>query len=532
MISMVSIKSIEKNLHNLLQKKFAHLLLSLCSGLLLIFAFPRFEQGYIAWLALIPLLWVLLQVSPGQAFWSGFVFGLPLNIYVNMYLAIVLYPYLGNLLATAAMVALFIYISLFYAVFALGANLAARLKRPFFTALAIPSLWLMVEYVRSLGLLGYNVGYIGYTQWGYPYLLNIVSVYGYWGLSFLILFFQTLLVLYLSGKLRNRNLYFATAIFAGLFTAGLILPVFQPVEKMEQPIITGLIQGNTHPEEIVDYSKAEVLERYLSLTEEAIEKETSLDLVAWPETVVHLDFRDEKQHPPEMKALAEKHELKIIYGARVKTGEHLYNSITLLGESGEDFPLYNKHRLVPFVEYFPAEELLNRILQLDLLLGSYTPGEEIKVFDINGIPVAGVVCFESYFGDHMRLFADKGARHQFIVTNDAWFGESIGLEQHAQAAAIRAAESGTGVTQVANSGITISFDYQGRELFRSGKNEQAIFTVPLDMATRNTVYSRYGDFFPVIWAAFLVIACPALYVKTRQENFSRSPRESRHRPNR
>jgi len=108
------------------------------------------------------------------------------------------------------------------------------------------------------------------------------------------------------------------------------------------------------------------------------------------------------------------------------------------------------------------------------------------------------------------LFAAAGSRHLFVLTNDAWFGESIGLEQHAQVAAIRAAEMGIGVTQVANSGITISFDYQGRELFRSGKNESAVFSLPLDLTTRSTLYRHYGDYFPAFWALFLLCAIPAL----------------------
>ncbi len=509
---------LQKIIRELPGKQHGYLLPPLLSGLFLIFAFPRFEQGYLAWVVLIPLIWVCLQVSPGRAFRAGFVYGLPINIYVNMYLAVVLYPYLPDALATLAMILLFLYISLFYALFALGTSLASRMGNPWFAALAVPSLWLLVEYVRSLGLLGYNVGYLGYTQWGYPFLLNIVSVFGYWGLPFLMVLFQSILVLYLLGKLRSRNLYASTAVFGFLLAAGLLIPLFQPVEKKGDPLQTGLIQGNTHPEEIVDYSKDEVLNRYLDLTGQALEKEPELDLVVWPETVVRLDFSEEKKHLSEMVKLADKHEIDLLYGARVKKEDRLHNSITLYSKNQEELPVYHKHRLVPFVEYFPAEELLNRILQLDLLLGSYTPGEEITVFDLNGTNVAGVVCFESYFGDHMRLFAREGARHQFIVTNDAWFGESIGLEQHAQAAAIRAAESGTGVTQVANSGITISFDYQGRELFRSGKNEQAVFTVPLDMAYRETIYTRFGDYFPAAWAAFLAIATPLLRVKARRES--------------
>ena len=154
------------------------------------------------------------------------------------------------------------------------------------------------------------------------------------------------------------------------------------------------------------------------------------------------------------------------------------------------------------------------VLNLEMDLGAYTPGEEITLFEFSGIPLAGVVCFESYFGDYTRLFARGGGRHLFVLTNDVWFGATIGLELHAQVAAIRAAETGVGVTQVANSGITISFDYRGRELFRSGKAEQETFFISLDPAGRKTIYRYAGDYFPAFWLFFLIVYC--LMVKAKQ----------------
>ena len=105
-----------------------------------------------------------------------------------------------------------------------------------------------------------------------------------------------------------------------------------------------------------------------------------------------------------------------------------------------------------------------------------------------------MICFESHRRLHASL-ARRGAA-SFVATNDAWFGRSIGLEQHAQVAALRAAEMGIGVTQVANSGISISFDCRGRELMRTGKEEQGFYLLPLDLAHRHTLYRWAGDFIP------------------------------------
>ena len=482
----------------------SYLLPPLLSGIALIAAFPPFEQGYLAWLALLPLLDTCLNNSPGRAFRAGIVFGLPLNLYLNLYLTHVLFSYLSVPLAVTAMAGLVVYISLFHGLFALGTSLINRLQISWFTALAVPSLWILAEYLRSLGFMAYNVGYLGYSQWAYPALLSITAVYGYWGLPFLIILFQTVLVLVWRKKLSGLRLKAVSTVFFLMLITGLLLPAFEPLNVNNRQLQVALIQGNSDPGEIIESSKSEIMHRYLDLTRQAVEANKTVRLVVWPETVVDLNITIEEKHNPAMINAAEDLGINLLYGARVRNKDKSYNSITFITEKQPDMQFYNKMRLVPFVEYFPLDDLLNRLLKLNLLLGTYTAGDEIIVFEVDGINLAGVICFESYFGDHTRLFAAEGIEHLFVLTNDAWFGESIGLEQHAQAAAIRAAEMGLGVTQVANSGITISFDYRGHELFRTGKNEVAIVNTSLNLARRNTIYVRYGDYFPALWALFIV----------------------------
>jgi apolipoprotein N-acyltransferase len=490
----------------MLSAEYSFLVLPVISGVLLIGAFPPFEQGYLAWVALLPLLGITVRVSPRRAFWAGLTFGIPLNLYLNLYLSRVLFPYLSTGLALTAMAALVLYISLFYGLFALLANLAARSEKPWFTALAIPSLWVLIEYLRSAGFLAYNVGYLGYSQWGYPVLLNITSVYGYWGLPFLMVLFQSILLLAFRKELQGKPLSVVAAIFFILLTAGILLPTAERTTGEEKRLIAALIQGNSNPGDIVQNSKDEIMQHYLNLSIQALEREPAVELVVWPETVVDLDLTENPGHHPEMAQVFGELNTSLLYGARVRDRNNLYNTISLLTHSSDHFPMYQKQRLVPFVEYFPLDGFLNRILDLDLLLGSYTAGEKAEVFHVGDITLAGAVCFESYFGSHTRSIASGRSDHLFILTNDAWFGDSIGLDLHAQAAAIRAAEIGIGVTQVANSGITISFDYQGREKFRTAKNEMAVMIQPIDMTGRNTLYARFGDYFPAFLGLFMIIS--------------------------
>ena len=197
----------------------------LLSGLALIPAYPPLDQGYLGWIALIPLLWFCLKASPCQALWGGFIFALPLHLYLNLYLAGVLVEYLPTSLAYLAMGLLVFVLSSFYALFTLAAAWFAR-SRVFSLGLVfiLPTLWLLIEYARSVSFIGYNVGYLGYTQWGYPFILNLAAVYGYWGLPFVMIGCQSLFVLALSGRLKRKERLSGAIIIAAMLVAGLILP--------------------------------------------------------------------------------------------------------------------------------------------------------------------------------------------------------------------------------------------------------------------------------------------------------------------
>ncbi len=505
-------------------------LLPLLSGLTLILAFPPFEQGWLAWFALMPLLRFCLQAGPRQALCGGFIFGLPLQLYLNLYLGTILFAHLTPALAATALIFLIALLSLFYALFALAISCIRGLKKPLLLAAAIPSLWVLLEYLRSLGFIGYTVGYLGYTQWRCPVSLNLLAAFGYWGLSFVMVFFQSALMLGLDRRLSGKKLTAAAVILAALLCGGTYLPELAAVEREAVPLQIALIQGCSGPEEILDSDRELILRRYLELTRAALEKEPGVELVLWPETVVTLVMKKgallQRQ---QMIRLAGELGVDLLYGAQIYSGETPYNSIVFLSPQQGRTQVYHKQRLVPFVEYFPLEGQLNRWLDLDFKIGRYRAGDEYSLFSHRRGPLAGAICFESYFGDYTRRFARRGGRHLFIATNDVWFGESIGLEQHAQVAALRAAEMGIGVTQVANSGISISFDYRGRELMRTGKGERGFHILKLDLARRNTLYRLAGDFFPPL--SLLLVAAAVLALR-KSRSPSPPPGGSPHRKSR
>jgi apolipoprotein N-acyltransferase len=133
----------------------------------------------------------------------------------------------------------------------------------------------------------------------------------------------------------------------------------------------------------------------------------------------------------------------------------------------------------------------------------YTPGREAAPFLLDNFTVGGIICFESYFPHPALEIARQETEHIFVLTNNAWFCQSIGLDQHIRAAPFRAAELGIGITQVANTGYSRSYDYRGREVYALPAHREEIGLLEISMPRRQTLYRLWGDYFVLLCAAAL-----------------------------
>ncbi len=488
-------------------------LLPLGSTFLLIMSFPEFNLGFLGWAALLPLFIYCAGETTDfkKAFGAGFLAGLPFFLYLYAYLALSINFVLPFVYGLLVVLISSVYSAAFYGLFALFFHLLWQ-KAPLYVFVpGIPSGWVLSEYLRSLGLLGHTGGYLGYSQTHYPVLLQITGTYGYWGLAFSMVLFQVLLFLLIypfiqakrDGKVmekRRRALTFTSLLLLLFIGAGLVVPLFFETARKENPLRIALVQGNIPQERVLDPSYAENnFRQYLRLTEKAAAHYGELDLVVWPETVfstsVARQFPDARY---ELYRLSQMTGAPILFGAMYRDEESAaeHNSI-LLQKPGEPLDMeerYDKIRLVPLAEYFPFPSLFDSF-NMDLAPGRYTPGTEAHVFQLPDFRVGGIICFESYFSQPALDTVRQGAEHLFVLSNDAWFLDSIGLDQHAQVAAIRAAELGMGVTQVANTGYTLSYDHTGKPVVVLPPLQEGTALLETNFQTHRTLYAVWGDYF-------------------------------------
>lgn len=171
------------------------------------------------------------------------------------------------------------------------------------------------------------------------------------------------------------------------------------------------------------------------------------------------------------------------------------NSVLVLNHEGKTVASYDKAHLVPFGEYLPFAKYLEPmgLRQLVTLPGSFVPGVGPRTITLETAPpVSLLVCYEIIFP---RAVIDRDKRPGWIlnVTNDAWFGESIGPRQHFAQSRMRAIEEGIPVVRVANTGISAVIDPFGRTLKSLPIGRRGVLDSALPKSIPPTFYATFGD---------------------------------------
>ncbi len=351
-----------------------------------------------------------------------------------------------------------------------------------------------VEFARAHILTGFPWALLGHiwietplaqlAAWGGPHLLSVLTV----GLALA-------LAALFTRKWVAGLMAINVAVIAGYF----LQP--PPAEIQDGPIVR-LVQPNAPQSQKWDPAYRDIfLNRLLSMTAEG----DVPDLVVWPETSVpyllnHIEddltlLSDAARGAP------------LVFGIQRRgEGFDAYNSLAVMERGGEITGLYDKQHLVPFGEYIPGARLLGR-MGLPGLAGNlgrgFTPGAQLPEIDLPGIGLARpLICYEGIFAEEI---ATSGARPRLLllITNDAWFGEAAGPQQHIAQARLRAIEQGLPMVRVANTGVTAMIDPYGRitSVLRPGADAYLDATLPA--ALPPTLYSRFSDW-PIL--GFLMAA--------------------------
>ena len=198
-----------------------------------------------------------------------------------------------------------------------------------------------------------------------------------------------------------------------------------------------------------------------------------------------------------------------------------FNAALLIDHSPE-IQIYHKSKLVLGVEKLPFASLLSPLedfaINLGGTFGSLGTEKEAQIFENEKGNIAPVICYESIYGDYVKDYINKGADAIFIITNDGWWEDTPGYQQHLAYARLRSIETRRSIARSANTGISCIINQKGEVLNPTAWWEQDVVAATINLNHEKTVYTMYGDLLgrvSVFIAALLLLWSISIYYKNK-----------------
>jgi apolipoprotein N-acyltransferase len=381
----------------------------------------------------------------------------------------------------------------------------------------------VAEWLRGHLLSGFPWNAFGYALTSPLALAQTSALIGLWGMTFLAVAICASPAVLVDEPKQTRRPWLPLALAGcvlvtmalyGIARLGATPTVFADGVRLR------IMQPNLQQDEKFNYAlKHEVMRRYLALSSRETSPGTSglrdVTHLIWPESAFPFFLTREADALAQIAALLPEGTVLLTGGVRPadfaprSNGVRAYNSVYVIDHDGSILSVYDKVHLVPFGEYLPLQNFLERLglMQLTKVQGGFLAGDRRRALLVpraaNFLPL---ICYEIIFPG---AAVPPGERPGWLLnlTNDAWFGLSNGPYQHFHQARIRAIEEGLPLVRAANTGISAVVDPLGRVIRSLPLGTQDILDAPLPQPTAPTIYARAGDAVAalMVGAALLIV---------------------------
>tara|TARA_B100000524_G_C23618247_1_gene358740 strand:+ start:162 stop:1169 length:1008 start_codon:yes stop_codon:yes gene_type:complete len=241
-------------------------------------------------------------------------------------------------------------------------------------------------------------------------------------------------------------------------------------------------------------------------TDEKYEFNDANRIIIWPETSFEGSIPSEKKLLSNISKRVLKNSKTILILGLLRADENkLFNSLVFLNSKGQIVYQYDKIRLVPFGEYIPFRKYLRSIS--DFLPKKDFASGELKsnaIIDNFG-NIITLICYEILFSDDIFNRVSNNTNLLINITNDAWFGKTVGPYQHLALAKIKAVEFGLPLARVANTGISVFVSPYGEIVTKIPLQKEGAKTIKLISALDYTLYKMYGEYIFIVSILILLI---------------------------
>jgi apolipoprotein N-acyltransferase len=492
-------------------------LLAIASGVLFASAFPNAAIGWLAFIALAPLLMALARArTTKEAFLLGWASMTTAWLFMVPWVVRVMSHYGGLPYGVGVLifVALALVLGLYGGLFGFLVQ-RLRLGARFVPWLLVPLTWAAVEYVRTYFLTGFPWNLIATPLIEYPSFVQLDRFAGPYFLGALVVLPSVVIAWIFTQRVapiaRVVVLGFLGIVMLVWWGTGLVAAKLIVRPRGAATVSAALIQPNISQEMRWDEANVvRIYQKMIGMTVEAAGK--GAKVIVWPESTVPLSYTETPFYRSEIEELSRRYGVDIILGS-VATDparpNRLWNS-AFLASSGKTIGHYDKIRLVPFGEYVPLRKVLFFAEKLVHAVGEFEFGN-------NDSPLGGkrnyglAICYEIVFPQITRTQVRNGADVLVTITNDAWYDGTSAPAQHLWQARLRAVEDDRYLLRAATTGISAFVDPTGQMLSWIPMGRDGIIYARFEPRTSETAYVRFGDWFA--WTACAVVLIALFYAR-------------------
>jgi apolipoprotein N-acyltransferase len=464
-------------------------LIAFVLGALLSTAFAPFSVFPLAVLCLAALFLMWETATPRRAAWLGFAFGSGTFLAGTYWLYTSVHVF-GQAPLWVAIFLMLALVAIMGAYHALVGYLVARwLPRPPLMRwlIAVPALWVTVEWLRGWVASGFPWLALGYSQID-SWLAGYAPLVGVYGLSVLVVMSAGALVATLREPGGARVM--AVLVLAAIWGGGWWLSQFEWTQRTGEPVTVSLVQGAISQD--LKWQK-ENREATFDLYRELNRKALGSRIIVWPEAALPALAHEFDDYLKERYREAQAKGSDLVIGVlRYDFDRKQYrNSILAMSDQ---LTWYDKRRLVPFGEFFPVPPFVRDWMKLmSLPYVDMTAGHpEQPPLQAGGQKLGATICYEDAYGSQ-QLEVLKEATLLVNVSNDAWFGDSTAPHQHLEIARMRALEGGRTLLRATNDGITAVIGPNGSVFEKIQQFEPGVLTTKVEPRIGLTPYARTGN---------------------------------------
>ncbi|MBE2898390.1 apolipoprotein N-acyltransferase [Pasteurellaceae bacterium 20609_3] len=467
-----------------------------------VLAFSPFDYWPLAFVSTVGLLYFATHHTRKTALWGSFCWGFGFFAFGVSWIHVSIHLFGGVPLALSylAVALLTAYLALYPLLFS---YIIQRFKIK--SAVAIAIVWTITEFLRGWVMTGFPWLQLGYSQIDSPFgaiapLLGVqgVTFFMLWACGQVLTCCQPREAQPLGVRLTALFTLIVVATGAGLLNSA----QFKQAKTQSAAQTITLVQGNIAQSLKWDPDYAQkTLAIYQDLIQPHLGKS---DVIILPEAAIPVVENRVQGLLRNWQQAARTHGSELIVGTVYADSDkqRFYNSIITLGnptalyQNAESAVRYNKHHLVPFGEYVPLEAILRPLgTMFDLPMSNFTQGEFLQpALQTQKSRMSAAICYEIVLGHQLQQnLAHSPSDYILTLSNDAWFGDTIGPWQHLQMARMRALENGKAVIRATNNGITAFINPRGQITAQAPQFHATTLTATLTPESVITPYSVFGD---------------------------------------